>query len=133
MAARGHRLRPRRAGLAKAPTPNDNSSRNVYFRGSGGLYSTAEDYIPFGLMLADGGELNGVRVLSRKSVEMLSAVHAPDTLPGLPPGQGYGLSVRVVTNHALGGTLLSDGTFGWSGAQGTALLRGPERGSRSAS
>jgi CubicO group peptidase (beta-lactamase class C family) len=114
------------AGLVKAPTPNDNSSRNVYFRGSGGLYSTAEDYMPFGLMLANGGELNGARVLGRKSVEMLAAVHAPDTLPGLPPGQGYGLSVRVVTNHALGGTLLSDGTYGWSGAQGTHFFVDPK-------
>ena len=114
--------------LVKAATPNDTSSRNVYFRGSGGLYSTAEDYMPFGLMLANGGELNGKRVLSRKSVEMMAAVHAPDTLPGLPPGQGYGLSVRVITNHALNGTLLSDGTYGWSGAQGTHLFVDPKEG-----
>jgi CubicO group peptidase (beta-lactamase class C family) len=113
-------------GLVKAQTPNDNSSRNVYFRGSGGLYSTAEDYIPFGLMLANGGELNGARVLGRKSVEMLAAVHAPDTLPGRPPGEGYGLSVRVVTNHAAAGTFLSDGTYGWSGAQGTHFFVDPK-------
>jgi CubicO group peptidase (beta-lactamase class C family) len=106
-------------GLTKTPTPNDTFSRNVYFRGSGGLYSTAEDYIPLGLMLANKGELNGRRLLSRKSVEMMAAVHAPDSLPGLPAGQGYGLSVRVVTNHAARNTLLSDGTFGWTGAQGT--------------
>ena len=114
--------------LVKAATPNDTSSRNVYFRGSGGLYSTAEDYMPFGLMLANGGELNGRRVLSRKSVEMMTAVHAPDTLPGLPPGGAYGLSVRVVTNHALGGTLLSDGTYGWTGAQGTHFFVDPKEG-----
>jgi CubicO group peptidase (beta-lactamase class C family) len=114
--------------LVKAATPNDNSSRNVYFRGSGGLYSTAEDYIPLGLMLANGGELNGKRVLGRKSVEMLASVHVPDTLPGLPPGQGYGLSVRVITNHALRGTLLSDGTYGWSGAQGTHFFVDPKEG-----
>ena len=114
--------------LVKAATPNDNSSRNVYFRGSGGLYSTAEDYVPFGLMLANGGELNGKRVLSRKTVEMMTAVHAPDTLAGLPPGGAYGLSVRVVTNHALGGTLLSDGTYGWSGAQGTHFFVDPKEG-----
>ena len=71
-------------GLTKAPMPNDTMSRNVYFRGSGGLYSTAEDYIPLGIMLANGGELNGKRLLSRKSVEMMSAVHVPDTLPGRP-------------------------------------------------
>jgi len=113
-------------GLAKAATPNDTISRNIYFRGSGGLYSTAEGYAPLGLMLANGGELNGKRVLSRKSVEMLSAVHVLDTLPGRPAGEGYGLSVRVVTNHAARGTLLSDGTYGWSGAQGTHFFVDPK-------
>jgi CubicO group peptidase (beta-lactamase class C family) len=113
-------------GLTKATMPNDTMSRNVYFRGSGGLYSTAEGYIPLGLMLANGGELNGRRLLSRKSVEMLSAPHVPDTLPGRPAGEGYGLSVRVVTNHAARGTLLSDGTYGWSGAQGTHFFVDPK-------
>ena len=113
-------------GLTKAQMPNDTMSRNVYFRGSGGLYSTAEDYIPLGMMLANGGELNGKRLLSRKSVEMMSAVHVPDTLPGRPAGEGYGLSVRVVTNHAARGTMLSDGTYGWSGAQGTHFFVDPK-------
>ena len=113
-------------GLAKQPTPNDTFGRNVYFRGSGGLYSTAEDYIPLGMMLANGGELNGRRLLSRKAVEMMSAAHVLDTLPGRPAGEGYGLSVRVVTNHAVRGTMLSDGTFGWSGAQGTHFFVDPK-------
>src|SRR5262245_6661389 len=113
-------------GLTKQTMPNDTMSRNVYFRGSGGLYSTAEDYIPLGIMLANGGEMNGKRLLSRKSVEMLSAVHVPDTLPGRPAGEGYGLSVRVVTNHAARGTMLSDGTYGWSGAQGTHFFVDPK-------
>jgi len=113
-------------GLTKSQVPNDTMSRNVYFRGSGGLYSTAEDYIPLGMMLANGGELAGTRLLSRKSVEMMSAVHVPDTLPGRPAGEGYGLSVRVVTNHAARGTMLSDGTYGWSGAQGTHFFVDPK-------
>ena len=113
-------------GLTKSPTPNDTLSRNVYFRGSGGLYSTAEDYIPLGMMLANGGQLNGKRLLGRKTVEMMSAAHVPDTLPGRPAGEGYGLSVRVVTNHAARGTMLSDGTFGWSGAQGTHFFVDPK-------
>ena len=113
-------------GLTKAQMPNDTMSRNVYFRGSGGLYSTAEDYIPLGMMLANGGELNGKRLLSRKTVEMMTAAHVPDTLPGRPAGEGYGLSVRVVTNHAARGTMLSDGTYGWSGAQGTHFFVDPK-------
>jgi CubicO group peptidase (beta-lactamase class C family) len=113
-------------GLSKLTMPNDTMSRNVYFRGSGGLYSTAEDYLPLGIMLAGGGEMNGKRVLSRKTVEMMSAVHVPDTLPGRPAGEGYGLSVRVVSNHAARGTMLSDGTFGWTGAQGTHFFVDPK-------
>ena len=114
------------SGLVKQTLPNDTLSRNVYFRGSGGLVSTAESYVPFGMMLANGGELGDVRLLSRKSVEMLGAVHVPDTLPGRPPGEGFGLSVRVVTDHAARGTLLSDGTYGWSGAQGTHFFVDPQ-------
>ena len=113
-------------GLTKTVTPNDTMSRNVYFRGSGGLYSTAEDYIPLGMMLANGGELNGKRLLGRKTVEMLSAAHVPGHAPGRPAGEGYGLSVRVVTDHAARGTMLSDGTFGWSGAQGTHFFVDPK-------
>jgi CubicO group peptidase (beta-lactamase class C family) len=112
--------------LTKAVMPNDTLGRDVYFRGSGGLFSTAEDYVQFGLMLASNGELAGKRLLSRKSVEMLRAVHIPDTLPGRPPGEGYGLGVRVVTDHAARGTLLSNGTYGWSGAQGTHFFVDPE-------
>jgi CubicO group peptidase (beta-lactamase class C family) len=114
------------SGLVKQTMPNDTFSRNVYFRGSGGLYSTAEGYAPFGMMLANGGELGGKRLLSRKSVEMLGAVHVLDTLPGRPAGEGFGLSVRVVTDHAARGTLLSDGTYGWSGAQGTHFFVDPK-------
>ncbi len=111
-------------GLQKSQNPNSMSS-SVYFMGSGGLISTAEDYLPFGVMLANGGELNGRRLLSRKTVEMMRAMHVPDTLPGRNPGEGYGLSVRVVTNHAAHGTLLSDGSFGWSGVYGTHFFVDP--------
>jgi CubicO group peptidase (beta-lactamase class C family) len=113
-------------GLTKTTPANDTFGKNVYFRASGGLYSTAEDYMPFGMMLANGGELGGKRLLSRKTVEMLRTAHVLDTLPGRPAGEGYGLSVRVVTNHATRNTLLSDGTFGWTGAQGTHFFVDPE-------
>jgi CubicO group peptidase (beta-lactamase class C family) len=112
--------------LMKVTMPNDTMSRDVYFRGSGGLYSTGIDYIPLGIMLANGGQLNGTRLLGRKTVEMMTAAHVPDTLPGRPAGEGFGLSVRVVTNHALRGTMLSDGTYGWSGAQGTHFFVDPK-------
>jgi CubicO group peptidase (beta-lactamase class C family) len=113
-------------GLSKTVPANDTFGRGVYFRGSGGLYSTAEDYIPLGVMLANMGEFGGKHLLGRKTVEMMTAATIPDTLPGRPAGEGYGLSVRVVTDHARRGTMLSDGTFGWSGAQGTHFFVDPE-------
>jgi len=111
-------------GLTKSASPNGMSSQ-VYFMGSGGLISTAEDYLPMGVMLANGGQLNGKRLLSPKTVEMMRAVHVPDTLPGRQPGEGYGLSVRVVSDHAKRGTLISTGSFGWSGAYGTHFFVDP--------
>jgi CubicO group peptidase (beta-lactamase class C family) len=113
-------------GLTKQVPANDTSSRGVYFRASGGLYSTAEDYIPLGVMLADMGEFNSKHLLGRKTVEMMTAAHVLDTLPGRAAGEGYGLSVRVVTDHTRRGTMLSDGTYGWSGAQGTHFFVDPK-------
>jgi CubicO group peptidase (beta-lactamase class C family) len=113
-------------GLTKQTPANDTSSRGIYFRASGGLYSTAEDYIPLGVMLANMGEFGSKHLLGRKTVEMFSAAHVPDTLQGRPAGEGYGLSVRVVTDHTRRGTMLSDGTYGWSGAQGTHFFVDPK-------
>jgi CubicO group peptidase (beta-lactamase class C family) len=112
-------------GLQKSQNPNSMSGK-VYFMGSGGLMSTAQDYLPLGLMLANGGVLNGKRLLSPKTVEMMASVHAPDTLPGRPAGEGYGLSVRVVKDHVARATLLSNGSFGWSGAYGTHFFVDPK-------
>jgi len=91
----------------------------VYFSGGGGLVSTATDYAQFALMLVNGGELSGVRLLSPRLVELMGSVFAPDTLPGRPRGEGYGLSVRVVNDPVARNSFLSEGSFGWSGAFGT--------------
>jgi CubicO group peptidase (beta-lactamase class C family) len=111
-------------GLQKNQNPNGMSS-NVYFMGSGGLISTAEDYLPFGVMLANSGEFNGKHLLGNKTVEMLRSVHVPDSLPGRAAGEGYGLNVRVVENNARYNGLVSTGTFGWSGVYGTHFFVDP--------
>jgi CubicO group peptidase (beta-lactamase class C family) len=49
----------------------------------------------------------------------MGSVFAPDTLPGRPRGESYGLSVRVVNDPVARNSFLSEGTFGWSGAFGT--------------
>ena len=96
--------------------------------GAGGLLSTAEDYLQFGQMLLNKGQLNGKRLLSPKTVELLAAVHAPDTLPGRPAGRAYGLSVQVVSNAVASGYRVSDGSYGWDGAYGTHFWVDPKEG-----
>jgi CubicO group peptidase (beta-lactamase class C family) len=98
----------------------------AYFSGGGGLSSTAEDYLKFALMLMNGGEQGGVRLLGRRTVETMASVFAPDTLPGRLAGEGYGLGVRVVSDSAARNTLLSPGSFGWSGAYNTHFFIDPD-------
>jgi CubicO group peptidase (beta-lactamase class C family) len=103
-----------------------NFMNGVFFSGGGGLFSTAEDYWQFGQMLSNGGQLNGKRLLSPRTVELMRSMHIPDTITGRPRGEGYGLSVRVVNDPVQRGTFLSQGTFGWSGAYGTHFFVDPK-------
>jgi CubicO group peptidase (beta-lactamase class C family) len=111
-------------GLRRQPNPA--FMNGAYFSGGGGLVSTAEDYLQFAQMLLNGGQLNGRRLLSPKVVELMTSVFAPDTLPGRVPGEGFGLSVRVVDDPAARNTLLSKGSFGWSGAFNTHFFIDPK-------
>jgi CubicO group peptidase (beta-lactamase class C family) len=87
--------------------------------GSGGLFSTPADYVRFAQMLLNGGELDGVRLLSPKTVELMTIDH----LHGLakptkiyPVSDGFGFGVEVRTDVARSGWLGSQGTYGWNGA-----------------
>lgn len=84
------------------------------FSGGAGLLSTARDYSRFLQMMLNGGELNGKRILSRKSVELMTA----DNLSGIPynPGQGFGLGFSLVKDVGTYGQPSSSGEFGWGGA-----------------
>ena len=101
-------------------------SNTTYFSGAGGLITDAEDYLQFAQMLLNGGQLNGKRLLSPKTVEMMAAVHVPDTLPGRPKGQSFGLSVQVVSDAIAAGYRVSDGSYGWGGAFGTYFWVDPK-------
>jgi CubicO group peptidase (beta-lactamase class C family) len=100
-------------------------SPDVFVRGGHGLFSTIGDYFHFAQMLANGGELDGARILGRKTLELMHANHAPAAiLPleigGLPlPGYGFGLGSRVLLDVAQSGAPGSVGEFGWSGAAKT--------------
>ena len=67
-----------------------------------------------------------VRLLGPRAVELMRSMHIPDTLPGRPRGEGYGLSVRVVNDPVARGSFLSEGSFGWSGAYGTHFWIDPK-------
>ena len=100
-----------------------------YFSGGAGLTSTIRDYSRFALMLAGGGAVEGVRLLSPKSVELMAADHTADlTTPGLllGPGVGFGLGFSVVTDLAATQALGSEGMYGWSGIYGTNFWVDPK-------
>ena len=102
-------------------------------RGNGGLFSTANDYLRFSQMLLNGGELDGVRLLSPKTVELMITDHLP-TGVSLPvqwgpryrlAGYGFGLGFRVRTDLAKAQMPGSLGEYGWAGAYGTYFLIDP--------
>jgi CubicO group peptidase (beta-lactamase class C family) len=116
-----------RAGDALTKAENQNRLvSTTYFSGAGGLMASAEDYAQFGEMLLEGGQLNGKRLLSPKTVELMSSVFVPDTVPGRAPGRGFGLSVQVVTDPVTSGYRVSTGSFGWDGAFGTHFWVDPK-------
>ncbi len=96
--------------------------------GGGGVLSTAADYARFAQMLLNKGELDGVRILSRRSVEILTSSHTGTiNLNMSNPGLGFGMGVGVYQGSTPP-IYRSAGTFGWSGAAGTTFFADPEEG-----
>ena len=101
-------------------------------RGGHGLFSTIGDYFRFAQMLANGGELDGTRILGRKTLELMHlncvpAALLPLDIGGLPlPGYGFGLGSRVLMDVAQSGAPGSAGEFGWSGAAKTTYWVDPK-------
>jgi CubicO group peptidase (beta-lactamase class C family) len=100
-------------------------SPDVFVRGGHGLFSTIGDYFRFAQMLANGGHLDGERIIGRKTLELMHANYVPAALlpleiGGLPmPGYGFGLGSRVLLDVAQSSAPGSVGEFGWSGAAKT--------------
>jgi CubicO group peptidase (beta-lactamase class C family) len=87
--------------------------------GGGGLVSTATDYMRFCQMLLNGGQLNGVRLLSPRTVELMRTNVLPPNIPTLAPGAGFGLDFAVYTDAVAAGGYYGKGTYFWGGAAGT--------------
>lgn len=116
--------------LVKASTgPNPlGEMRKRYPSGAGGLYSTAADYFRFCQMLLNGGELDGARILGRKTVELMMSNQLTQLSPPVNEfndGEGFGLGGYVVLDPARRGQLGSVGQFGWSGAAATWFMIDP--------
>lgn len=107
------------------PNPDMPFINGSYFSGGGGLFSTAEDYLQFALMLLNDGQHNGQQLLGRRTMELMRSPFLPDSHPGRNPGEGYGLGVRVITDPVANHTWLSEGSFGWSGAFNTHFFVDP--------
>lgn len=122
-----------KSGLKRAPEPGLGIGQGHYlkgprvsFSGGAGLLSTAKDYARFLQMMLNGGSLDGRRVLSRKSVELMTVDH----LNGIPfrAGQGFGLGFSVVTDVGARGQPGSVGEFGWGGAYHSTYWVDPQEG-----
>jgi|TARA_Y100000310_G_scaffold293921_1_gene323938 CubicO group peptidase (beta-lactamase class C family) len=106
------------------------------YSGGGGLVSTAMDYMRFSEAMRNGGELNGVRILSDKTVRYMSKNHLPASISSGGTGEspligqsqrgfGFGLGFGVVTDAVNAGVMGSDGEFNWGGAAGTVFWIDP--------
>jgi CubicO group peptidase (beta-lactamase class C family) len=107
-------------GIERAPDTGGMTSQGAYvdgprkaYSGGAGLVSTAGDYARFLQMLLNGGQLDGVRILSRKSVELMTADHV-EKYGGL--ATGFGLGFQTIEQLGAWGQLGSVGEFGWGNA-----------------
>jgi CubicO group peptidase (beta-lactamase class C family) len=109
-------------GLEKPANPLVIGSPS-YFSGAGGLVSTVADYFQFAQMLCNGGQLNGKRILSPWTVDLMMSNHVGDLFLGQsgrpPKGVGFGLGGEVILNAAEARMRKPNGSYGWDGAFGT--------------
>lgn len=114
--------------LTKLTAPGPANPSGKFFSGAGGLAGTAEDYFRFCQMLLNGGQLDNTRLVSRKTIEMMTA----NNIAKLPlwqdayRGYGFGLGFRVREDLGQSATLGSVGEYGWGGAYGTYFWVDPK-------
>ena len=98
--------------------------------GGGGLVSTTMDYARFAQMLLNGGTLDGVRIIGRKTLQLMASNHLAPSVkvdsPLMPAGHGFGLGFAVRTHDGLAPFPGSAGEFFWSGMAGTFFWIDPK-------
>lgn len=133
-----HSFDPRTKTLEVSDRPETSAFANevTFFSGGGGLVSSTEDYMRFSQMLLNGGELDGARILGRKTIEFMTQNHLPGIfggaskntnadLYGMSRGTGFGLGFAVIEDPAGAGGITSAGEYYWGGAAGTIFWIDP--------
>jgi CubicO group peptidase (beta-lactamase class C family) len=109
---------------------SESEIRKSYFKGGAGLCGTAEDYLKFLQMIANGGEYQGRRYLSKKTVEFMLQDHivgmGGSTAASTGPGYGFGLGFAIRLQDGFGWTPGSKGDAMWGGAYGTSFTIDPK-------
>lgn len=110
--------------IVPAPALGDPTRIPTFWSGSGGLLSTAEDYWRFAQMVANGGELEGVRLLKPETAALMRKnVLAPDVKVDLygpsQEGVGFGMDFAVLMDPAAAGSPMGQDSYWWGGAFGT--------------
>ena len=98
---------------------HDFAAKPALSSGGGGLVSTATDYMRFCQMLLNGGQLDGTRILSPLTVELMHTNVLAPSVPILAPGAGFGLDFAIYTDPAAAGGYYGKGSYWWGGAAGT--------------
>lgn len=132
---KGHRLLPiysvKPSGTIERmndPLPDGFRRPPAMHSGGGGLTSTVFDYLRFVRMLLRGGELDGVRLLSPLTVDLMRSDllgDLPVVSPTLAPGHGFGITFAISRGPAKTGMLPSAGQYRWGGVAGTAFWIDP--------
>ena len=114
--------------LAEKPTAESIFVKgpHTFFAGNGGLVSTAADYFRFQQMVLNGGELDGVRILGRKTIELMTSNHTGDLRGRVSPGSGFGLGYNIIVDVGASGLPGSVGNYGWGGAFCTIFFVDPD-------
>lgn len=124
----------------RPPMPRDLTVQPRFLSGGGGMVSTAPDYLRFARMLLNGGEIDGVRIVSRKTIALMTSDHLPpgvafsastraqfeESAPLPEFGQGFGLGFCVRKEPGRNPVPGSVGEFYWSGVHGTYFWVDPQ-------